>query len=158
MNDDRDTRGEDLSTSDGRTRPGQVDGQQYGGVPGDGATTGPDGGGFGGQPRPPWPAGPGGTYGDDGTYGNSRPYGAPATDEPRTVTGDGAAGGIGSAPPGAGYAGPPGQAPPRGNAVVEPRRGRRTKRRPNMSWWVELPILLDFDLVLALLLKSFVVQ
>src|SRR6266480_4840222 len=102
MNDDRDTRGEDLSTSDGRTRPGQVDGRQFGSVPGDGATAGPEGGGFGGAP---------------------------------------------------------GQAPPRGNAVDEPRQGRRrSKRRPNMSWWVELPILLVFALVLALLIKSFVVQ
>jgi signal peptidase I len=50
--------------------------------------------------------------------------------------------------------GPPG---PRGNAVTEPRH-RRRKRRPNMSWWVELPILLVFALVLALLIKSFVVQ
>jgi signal peptidase I len=50
-----------------------------------------------------------------------------------------------------------GPARPRGNAAGEPRQGRR-KRRPNMSWWVELPILLVFALVLALLIKSFVVQ
>ena len=159
MNDDRDTRGEDLSTTDGRTRPGQVDGRQFGGVPGDGAATGPEGGGFGGQPRAPWPEGSGGAFGDGGAFGNGAPFGGPAADAPRTVAGDGAAGGFGSGPPGAGAGGAPGQAPPRGNAVDEPGHGRRrSKRRPNMSWWVELPILLVFALVLALLIKSFVVQ
>ena len=159
MNDDRDTRGEDLSTTDGRTRPGQVDGRQFGGVPGDGASAGPDGGGFGGQSRAPWPSGSGGAYGDGGPYGNGGPFGSPAADAPRTVAGDGAAGGFGGGPPGAGAGGAPGQAPPRGNAVGEPRPGRRrSKRRPSMSWWVELPILLVFALVLALLIKSFVVQ
>src|SRR5690242_18374776 len=163
MNDDRDTRGEDLSTSDGRTRPGQVDGQQFGGVPGDGPT-GPEGGGPGGQHRAPWPAGPGGAFGDAAASGNGAPFGAPAANTPRTVAGDGTAGGFGSGPPGAGAGAapgqaPPGQPPPRGNAVGEPRHGRRrSKRRPKMSWWVELPILLVFALVLALLIKSFVVQ
>src|SRR5215472_2153399 len=159
MNDDRDTRGEDLSTSDGRTRPGQVDGRQFGGVPGDGATAGPEGGGFGGQPGARWPVGPGAPFGDAGAYGNGAPFGGTAAGGPRTVAGDGAAGGFGSGPPPAGAGGAPGQAPPRGNAVGEPRQGRRkSKRRPNMSWWVELPILLVFALVLALLIKSFVVQ
>jgi signal peptidase I len=159
MNDDRDTRGEDLSTSDGRTRPGQVDGRQFGGVPGDGAATGPEGGGFGGQPRAPWPPGSSGAYRDGGAFGNGAPFGGQAADTPRTVAGDGAAGGFGSGPPGAGAGAAPGQAPPRGNAAGEPRHGRRrSKRRPNMSWWVELPILLVFALVLALLIKSFVVQ
>jgi signal peptidase I len=157
MNDDRDTRGEELSTNDGRTRPGQVDGRQFGGVPGDGAA-GPDGGEFGGQSRAPWPGGPGGAYGDGGPYGNGGPFGGPAADAP-TVAGDGAAGGYAGGPPGAGAGGATGQAPPRGNAVGEPRQGRRRgKRRPSMSWWVELPILLVFALVLALLIKSFVVQ
>ena len=159
MNDDRDTRGEDLSTSDGRTRPGQVDGRQFGGVPGDGAAAGPEGGGIGGQPQPPWPGGSGGTFGDAGAFGNGAPFGSAAADAPRTVAGDGAAGGFGSGPPPAGAGGAPGQAPPRGNAAGEPRHGRRRgKRRPSMSWWVELPILLVFALVLALLIKSFVVQ
>ena len=163
MNNDRDTRGEDLSTSDGRTRPGQVDGQQFGGVPGDGPA-GPEGGGLAGQHQAPWPGGSGGAYGDGAAFGNGAPFGSPAADAPRTVTGDGAAGGFGSGPPGTGAGAapgqaPPGQAPPRGNAVGEPRHGRRRgKRRPNMSWWVELPILLVFALVLALLIKSFVVQ
>ncbi len=159
MNDDRDTRGEELSTDDGRTRPGQVDGRQFGGVPGDGAAAGPEGGGFGGQSQAPWPGGPGGTFGDGGAFGNGGTFGAAAADAPRTVAGDGAAGGIGGGPPGTGAGGAPGQAPPRGNAAGEPQQGRRRgKRRPSMSWWVELPILLVFALVLALLIKSFVVQ
>ena len=159
MNDDRDTRGEELSTDDGRTRPGQVDGRQFGGVPGDGAAASPEGGGFGGQSQAPWPGGPGGTFGDGGAFGNGGTFGAAAADAPRTVAGDGAAGGIGGGPPGTGAGGAPGQAPPRGNAAGEPQQGRRRgKRRPSMSWWVELPILLVFALVLALLIKSFVVQ
>ena len=153
MNDDRDTRGEELSTNDGRTRPGQVDGRQFGGVPGDGATAGPEGGGFGSQSPAPWPGGSG------GAFGNGKTFGGAAADGPTTVAGDGAAGGTGGGPPGAGAGGAPGQAPPRGNAVGEPQQGRRrSKRRPSMSWWLELPILLVFALVLALLIKSFVVQ
>jgi signal peptidase I len=69
------------------------------------------------------------------------------------------AGGVPGAggPAGGGVAAGPGR--PRGNAAAEPEpRRRRAKRRPNMSWWVELPILLVFALVLALLIKSFVVQ
>jgi signal peptidase I len=36
--------------------------------------------------------------------------------------------------------------------------GRRTKRSRGRSWWIELPILLVFALILALLIKTFVVQ
>jgi signal peptidase I len=164
MNDDRDTRGEELSTNDGRTRPGRVDGGQFGGVPGDGATAGPEGGRFSGQPTAPWPGGSagafgGGTFGDGGTFGNGGMFDGAAAEGPRTVAGDGAAGGAAGGPPGPGAGRVPGQAQPRGTAVTEPRQGRgRAKRRPNMSWWLELPILLVFALVLALLIKSFVVQ
>jgi signal peptidase I len=45
--------------------------------------------------------------------------------------------------------------------ATEPgRAGRRArhKRRRGRSWWIELPILLVFALVLALLIKTFVVQ
>ncbi len=158
MNDDRDIQGEDLSTSDGRTRPGQVDGRQFGGVPGDGATAGPEGGGFGGQSPAPWPGGSGGAFGDGGAFGAGSAFGA-AADGPRTMAGDGTAGGAGPAGPGGDGGVTAGQARPRGNAVGEPRQDRhRSKRRPNMSSWVELPILLVFALVLALLIKSFVVQ
>jgi len=154
MNDDRDTGGQELSMSDGHTRPGQVDGQQLGGVPADGAAAGPETVGYPGQSQAPWPGGSGGAFGD-GAAGNG----------PRFVTGDGMAGsgiagGGGGADGGPGDAGmAPGPARPRGDAAGEPQPGRsRRKKRRSMSWWVELPILLVFALVLALLIKSFVVQ
>jgi signal peptidase I len=150
MNDDRDTWGQELSTSDGRTRPGQVDGQQMGGIPADGAAPDAETAASGGQSQAIWHGSSGPAF-DGGAVGNGAPNMAY---EPPTVAGDGA-GGIG-APGDTGLA--PGPARPRGNAADEPPRGRRRKRRPNMSWWVELPILLVFALVLALLIKSFVVQ
>jgi len=131
MNDDRDTRGQDLSASDGYTRPGPVDGRSLGSVPGDGAETGAMG-----------PGGPGMAFGAD------QPGVTGAAGRPYTQ-----AGGAGE-PNGAA-----GEPRPRGNAVTEPPpRGRRRGKRRSMSWWVELPILLVFALVLALLIKSFVVQ
>jgi signal peptidase I len=137
MNDDRNTRGQELPTSDGNARPGQVDGQHLGGVPGDGAAAGTEAAGFEGQSRTPWPGSVGGAFGSGA-----------AGDGPRIVAGDAD-----------GNGGPvAGEARPRGNAITDPEQGRRRKRRPNMSWWVELPILLVFALVLALLIKSFVVQ
>jgi signal peptidase I len=160
MNDDRDMRGQDLSTGDGGTRPAQVDGQQVGGLPGDGAAAGNGAPAFDGRPGAAWPGGSGGAFG----------AGA-AGERPTTVTGQGMPG---PGMPVPGMAGPPGMAGggagngpggvdagparPRGNAAGEPHQRRRRKRRPNMSWWVELPILLVFALVLALLIKSFVVQ
>jgi signal peptidase I len=169
MNDDRDTRGQELSMSDGRTRPGQVDGQQLGGVPADGAAAGAETVGYPGQSQAPWPGGSDGAFGD-GAAGNG----------PRFVTDDGMAGasGIGSRTVGPGTAGSgiadgggsadggpggagmaPGPTRPRGDAAGEPQPARRRrKKRRSMSWWVELPILLVFALVLALLIKSFVVQ
>jgi signal peptidase I len=138
MNDDRDTRGQELSTGDGNARPGQVDGQYLGGVPGDGAAAGTEAAGLDGQPRVHRPGSA------DGAFGTGT-----ADDGSRFVAGGADSNG-----------GPvPGAARPRGNAIAEPEQGgRRRKRRPNMSWWVELPILLVFALVLALLIKSFVVQ
>jgi signal peptidase I len=154
MNDDRDTRGQELSASDGRARPGQIDGQRVGGVPGDGLPG--DGGaavpgvGFDGRSQASWPGDSSGPYGD-GAPG-------PGMAGPGTA-GPGVAGGVpgdGGSANGGVDAGP---ARPRGNAAGEPPQGRRGgKRRPSMSWWVELPILLVFALVLALLIKSFVVQ
>ena len=137
MNDDRDTRGQELSASDGNARSGQVDGQHRGSVPSDGAAADTEAAGFDGRSGALWPASSGGAFAT-----------GPAGDGSRTVAGD--TDGNGGA-----VAGP---ARPRGNAIAEPERGRRRKRRPNMSWWVELPILLVFALVLALLIKSFVVQ
>ena len=137
MNDDRDTRDQELSASDANTRPGNVDGQHLGGVPGDGTAAGTETAGFDGQLRRQWPGSADGAFGS-GAAGDGSPI----------VAGD--TGGNG---------GPvAGDAQPRGNPTAEPRKGHHRKRRPNMSWWVELPILLVFALVLALLIKSFVVQ
>jgi signal peptidase I len=137
MNDDRDTRDQELSTGDGNKRPGQVDGQHLGSVPGDGAAADTESAGIDGQTQPLWHRSAGPAFGPGTTQ-----------DGPPIVTGE--TDGNGSPPTE--------QARPRGNAITEPQRGRRRKRRPNMSWWVELPILLLFALVLALLIKSFVVQ
>jgi signal peptidase I len=52
-------------------------------------------------------------------------------------------------------AGADGPAGPGGAAPGEVRQAKRSKSR---SWWIELPILLLFALVLALLIKTFVVQ
>ena len=138
MNDDPDTRGQELSTGDGNTRPGQVDGQHLGGGPGDGAAASTEAAGLDGQSRVLWPGSADGAFGS-GTAGDGSRIVAGGTDS---------------------NGGPvAGESRPRGNAITEPEQGRRRrKRRPNMSWWVELPILLVFALVLALLIKSFVVQ
>jgi signal peptidase I len=138
MNDDRDTRGKELSAGDGNTRPDQIDGQHLGGVPGDGAAAGTEAASFDGQSRVVWPGSADAAIGSRTTGDGSR-----------IVAGDAE-----------GNGGPvAGEARPRGNAITEPQQGRRRRRRrPNMSWWVELPILLVFALVLALLIKSFVVQ
>ena len=136
MNDDRDTRGQELPTRDGTTRPGQLDGQHHGGVPGDGAAAGAEAAGFDGQSRALWPGSVGEAFGS-GAAGDGSRIAAGNTDGNRAPVA--------------------GETRPRGNPITEPRRGRRRKR-PNMSWWVELPILLVFALVLALLIKSFVVQ
>jgi signal peptidase I len=138
MNDDPDTRGQELSTGDGNTRPGQVDGQHLGGVPGDGAAADTEAAGLDGQSRVLWPGSADGAFGS-GTAGDGSRIVAGGTDS---------------------NGGPvAGESRPRGNAITESQQGRRRrKRRPNMSWWVELPILLVFALVLALLIKSFVVQ
>jgi signal peptidase I len=60
--------------------------------------------------------------------------------------------GTGSAGPGA--AGPGTDQADAGEAAA----GQRQRRGKGRSWWVELPILLAFALVLALLIKTFVVQ
>jgi len=65
----------------------------------------------------------------------------------------------GSAPGKAGQPGPDGPgAPggPGGAAAAGQRPAKRSKK--TRSWWIELPILLVFALVLALIIKTFVVQ
>ena len=71
----------------------------------------------------------------------------PALERGGNAPGRGGAGGWSGADGPAGARGRPGQA--------GQQRGKRSKSR---SWWVELPILLAFALVLALLIKTFVVQ
>jgi signal peptidase I len=60
-------------------------------------------------------------------------------------------------PGGAGDQGFP-PVPPGGTAQAAPARPGRRRRKSGRSWWIELPILLVFALVLALVLKTFVVQ
>jgi signal peptidase I len=77
------------------------------------------------------------------------------------------AGGSGPAAPGAGQAGTgelgtegagPGEASPGEAGPGEAAAGQGKRRGKGRSWWIELPILLAFALVLALLIKTFVVQ
>ncbi len=61
-----------------------------------------------------------------------------------------------------GEAGPgeagPGEAGPAEAGPAEAAAGQGKRRAKGRSWWIELPILLAFALVLALLIKTFVVQ
>jgi signal peptidase I len=52
----------------------------------------------------------------------------------------------------------PGEAGPGEAGPEEAAAGRATRHGKGRSWWIELPILLAFALVLALLIKTFVVQ
>jgi signal peptidase I len=54
--------------------------------------------------------------------------------------------------------GPAGSEADGGRGGAGPRGRRRAKRSKSRSWWVELPILLAFALILALIIKTFVVQ
>lgn len=74
---------------------------------------------------------------------------------------------VGPTLPGAGRAGTgeqvpgqagPGEAGPGDTGPDEPAGAQRARRGKGRSWWIELPILLAFALVLALLIKTFVVQ
>ncbi len=53
---------------------------------------------------------------------------------------------------------PPELGPPGAPVVSTPRPRQAAKRRKSVSWWVELPVLVVFALVLMLIIKSFVVQ
>ena len=163
MNGDRDTRGQEVSSGDGHTRPEQAGDQHSDPVPGDGVTTptastanlSPTTPADGGQTGAPagnplnGPAGnpanrPAGTL--PGAPGQTAqvPGMTSSADGPGTAAGDaqggGEDGGTGDIP------------------EVPGRKRRRRKKRKGISWWIELPILLVFALVLALLIKSFVVQ
>jgi signal peptidase I len=156
MNDYRDTRGQELSESDGYTRPRQAGDRQFGPVSGDGVTAPvPGAGAF-------QPGGPAGGVRPDGSVPGWQAAG-PASD---TAPGwDGTAGAPGPAPADDGpgvltddTADESDHAGPQRGWAWRRRRGKRRKRRKALSWWIELPILLVFALVLALLIKSFVVQ
>lgn len=157
MNGDRDVRGQEVSSSDGYPRRGQAGDQHFGPVPGDGVTA-------------PLPSA--GQFPANGPAGNpaNGPAGSPVNG-PAGNSVNGPAGGMG------GTAGVPGMTSSAdGPGVVAgdardgggdgdtggipevPARKRRRRKRKSMSWWIELPILLVFALVLALLIKSFVVQ
>jgi signal peptidase I len=174
MNDYGDTRGREMSESGGYARPGPTGDQQFGPAPGDGANSPipargpfqpgrpaggvrPDGSAGGVRPDSPaggtWPDGTAAGWQADGSASDqARGWGETAeapgvtsgADEPGVLAGDEADDGDGFGLPG-----------PR---TGRRRPGKRRKRRKAMSWWVELPILLVFALVLALLIKSFVVQ
>jgi signal peptidase I len=74
----------------------------------------------------------------------------------------GQAGNAGSGPATGGIAGGPGgpdaQGGPDGPGASGPTRRSRRRKGRSRSWWIELPILLALALVLALLIKTFVVQ
>jgi len=159
MNGDRDARGQEMSSSDGYTRPGRVGDQHFDPVPGDGVTAPlPSAGEF--------PA----TSPPDGTQAGA-PAGNPANGPVGNPV-NGPAGGLGetarapgmtSSADGPGVAagdaqGGGGDGDTGGIPEVPGRKRKRRKRRKSVSWWIELPILLVFALVLALLIKSFVVQ
>ena len=90
---------------------------------------------------------------------NAQGNGSPAADggqgggaDPRTM-----AGGPGG-PPDGGPGQRRGSAPPADPAVTESRGHPARKRRKSVPWWIELPVLVIFALVLMLIIKSFVVQ
>jgi hypothetical protein len=143
MNDDRDTRGQELSDSDGYTRPGQVGDHHFDPVSGDGVTApissagefqpgGSADGTRGGGPAGDQPDGWGGTPGVSGvTSADGSGVVAGGTPDAQDGADEAGTGGIGAVPGGG---------------------RRRRKKRRGMSWWVELPILLVFALILALLI------
>src|SRR5690242_13758122 len=139
MNGDRDTRGQEVSSSDGYTPPGQVGDQHFDPVSGDGVTapgastgdfspTSPADGRQTGAPAGNPPNGP------VGSPAGSLPGGVGETaevsgmtssaDGPGTVAGDAHGGsedtGTGDIP------------------EVPGRKRKRRKRRKGMSWWIEL--------------------
>src|SRR5262249_14510626 len=129
MNEERGTR-DDRRAEAG---PGPSDGHQAGPGPSDGHQAGPG-------PSDGHQAGPGPSDGHQAGPALERGGHAPGR------AGAGSWAGA-DAPAGTGVRGEP--APPGQQS------GKRSKSR---SWWIELPILLAFALVLALLIKTFVVQ
>ena len=159
MNGDRDARGQEVSSSDGYTRPGQVGDQHFDPVSGDGVTAPPSSAGDfpadgtqAGAPAGNPANGPAGNSAKGPGAGLPGSVGQTAGVSGMTSSGDGPGVVAGDTQDGSGDAGTD------GIPDVPGRKRRRRKRRKSMSWWIELPILLVFALVLALLIKSFVVQ
>jgi signal peptidase I len=167
MNDDRGSHGQESTGFGAYTRQGQVDGRHVRAQPGDD-----------GVDDSPWPTptaprefpgmgeaasgfgehlagdGAGTPYGPALADGDGNGHGPPVAEETGAdVDAGGSSGG--------GEAGPEDLTPPRPpgrGSHARPGRRRRRARRASRSWWIELPILLVFALVLALLIKTFVVQ
>jgi signal peptidase I len=136
MNDDRATRGKEWAESGGETRPGRVNDHYYGPVAGDGKDPAAPGASTRVPPRRP----PGGRHvtagsGQPGTAGRGSRDGV---DPGAGTTSDGTRQG--------------------GSHRADSAASAKRKKRRSRSWWVELPILLVFALVLALIIKTFVVQ
>jgi signal peptidase I len=88
--------------------------------------------------------------------------GGPPSHDGKVLAGgamSGQAAGAGPAPAtGSEAGGPDAPGGPDGSGVSGPSRRSRRGKSKGRSWWIELPILLVFALVLALLIKTFVVQ
>jgi signal peptidase I len=94
--------------------------------------------------------------------------GGPPSQDGQVFAGDAMPGPAGSAGPAAGAGpgpatgsaagGPDAPGRPDGSGAPDPTRRSRRGKGKGRAWWIELPILLAFALVLALLIKTFVVQ
>ncbi len=135
MNEDRGTHGQEVTGGGAQARPGQVNDHPFAAASLDGP------GGDGGPVLGPADLTERRSGTPGVTAGDGQPGAADMTAEPAEP----------------GDAGATGEEEPPGAAGVT-QRTRRKKRRAGRSWWVELPILLIFALVLALVIKTFVVQ
>lgn len=167
MNDDRGSGGQESAEFGADTRQGQVDGQHMPAQPSDDGVddsrwsaptvrrdyrgVGEAAPGFG----EPWAGDGAGTpYGPALADGDGNGHRPAVADDPETsVASDGSSGDDAAGPEAPASPSPPGR-----GSHARPGRRRKKARRSSRSWWIELPILLVFALVLALLIKSFVVQ
>jgi signal peptidase I len=159
MTDERGGRGRDVSETGGYPRTGQVDGYRAGPAGLDGA--GEPGFQQGQPPTAQWPAGPAAANLPPAGPPSQAPYGGRPVPGSPGMSGEGHQPGDDGGPPAGGDGRARAMSPPRGPGELGPRmarRAERAKRRSGRSWWIELPILLVFALLLALLIKSFVVQ
>src|SRR5262249_30466532 len=176
MKDDRSQDGRDVTESGGYIRPKQVNDRHFGTAPLGGAAEGArapdgagpaDGGNAGEGARAPDGAGPadGGNAGDGaravgGGPTADRRMGAGLPRDPGLTTENGKPGAANTTggPGGPGTVDAPGAEPPTTPGPRHEARARKPKHRGGRSWWIEVPVLLVFALVLALVIKTFVVQ